>query len=304
MCIQHVLEDNKPCPLCKESTFSTFQHMKLVREVNSLMVYCRQRKNGCDWKGELGKLQEHLDPDKESGCGYVVVSCSCQCGAQVFRHQVREHEMESCPKLSMEVRVTSVVKKFDALHEKLNEVRRAYQGELDKVRQEVDVMKTEHDLLKKQLPVPPFHCTMYNVQDYISTQKRWASQPFYSHYGGYKMKFDVFVTQTSKGLGASLIMKYIVSVTRGEFDSQLKWPFDGDVIIEIYSNTERRWDRACKVELNNEEDSKSISRKTDVLTIQEQTFEVQLSHSEFLNYANQDICWFRVASVNIKCYSA
>lgn len=115
------------------------------------------------------------------------------------------------------------------------------------------------------------------------------------------MRFDVFVTQTSIGFHSSKVMKYTVFVTHAEFDGQLEWPFDSEVIIEIYSNFERRWDRACKVVLGNREDSKSVSRKTDILTVQEQTCEVQLSHSDFLNYANQDICWFRVASV--KCYS-
>lgn len=172
-CIQRVLKDNESCPLCRKPTFTTFKYMKLVREVNSLMVYCPQKKYGCEWKGESGKLQDHLktDPDNKSpsqGCGYVLVSCSRQCGTQVFRHQIQEHEMDSCPTLPMEDRVTSIMKKFDALHQKLNETKRDYQKELECMKQvhqhELNKVRAELNMVKKQLPVPPFQCTMYNIQ--------------------------------------------------------------------------------------------------------------------------------------------
>ena len=132
--------------------------------------------------------------------------------------------MDSCPTLPMEDRVTSIMKKFDALHQKLNETKRDYQKELECMKQvhqhELNKVRAELNMVKKQLPVPPFQCTMYNIQNHLSTQNRWASLPFYSHYGGYKMRFDVFVTQTSIGFHSSKVMKYTVFVTHAEFDGQ------------------------------------------------------------------------------------
>ena len=62
-CIERVQRDGKPCPLCNEPKFTTFLHKKLVREVNALMVHCPQKEQGCEWEGELGQLQNHLNPE-------------------------------------------------------------------------------------------------------------------------------------------------------------------------------------------------------------------------------------------------
>ena len=318
-CIQHY--SGKPCPSCKKKSFTTKFCSVISFKVNSLIVYCPHKHEGCDWKGQRGKIQDHLnpDPDNESpshGCGYVMVSCSHQCGTQMLRHQIQEHETKSCPKRPMELQVTSM---FDILRQELNETKQAYQKELENLKQahecELAEIKHELDELKKQVDsrfashiidgpvsVPPFYCTMYNVQDHIRTNNRWCSPTFYSHNGGYKMRFDVFIKQDA--VCAPFVMKYMVFILRGEFDSQLNWPFDGEVNIEISNHVQKRWDPACTVVLNERESGlKSVRKRVDILTDQGQSCEVRLDHSKLSLYAraNSDICWFRVVSVHVRC---
>lgn len=64
---------------------------KLVREINALVIRCPQKELGCDWEGELQKVESHLNPgagvamSESKGCGYVMVECAYQCGAQLQR---------------------------------------------------------------------------------------------------------------------------------------------------------------------------------------------------------------------------
>lgn len=69
-----------------------------MREVNSLEVHCPQKAQGCTWKGELGKVECHQNVgSRDSGCGYLVMPCSYQCGGEFLRRDLKRHEEEECP---------------------------------------------------------------------------------------------------------------------------------------------------------------------------------------------------------------
>ena len=89
VCIERVKRDGKPCPLCNEQNFTTMLHKKLVREVNALAIRCPQKELGCEWEGELGQLQRHLNPgagvSSTQGCEFLTVECVYHCGAQLQR---------------------------------------------------------------------------------------------------------------------------------------------------------------------------------------------------------------------------
>ena len=192
LCIERVQRDGKPCPLCNELNFTTFLHKKLVREVNGLVVRCPQKELGCGWEGELGQVEQHLNPgaglSSSSGCGYVMVECSFQCGAHLQRRMVGEHEMESCPKRPIEMQVASLMRKFDVIaaenkmlkqelcemkkemsevkqtsqkqqeelievkeaNEQVKESNRKQQEELSEVRQELSEVKKKNEQLEKR----------------------------------------------------------------------------------------------------------------------------------------------------------
>jgi len=64
---------------------------------------------------------------------------------------------------------------------------------------------------------------------------RWFSEPFYSHDGGYKMRLEV----DAKGHSTDkkTFLSVWVSLMKGEFDGQLKWPFRGQVTVELLSQS-------------------------------------------------------------------
>ena len=97
-CIGRVQRDKKPCPLCNSPDFSSMLHKGVMREVKSLEVYCPQKSLGCIWKGELGKIDCHENVgSRDSGCGYLAMDCTYQCGDRFLRKDLKRHEEEDCP---------------------------------------------------------------------------------------------------------------------------------------------------------------------------------------------------------------
>ena len=396
LCIERVQRDGKPCPLCNELNFTTFLHKKLVREVNGLVVRCPQKELGCEWEGELGQVEQHLNPgaglSSSSGCGYLMVECSFQCGAHLQRRMVGEHEMECCPKRPIEMQVASLMRKFEVIttenkmlkqelvevKEEMSEVKemniylikahenmqKAY-GDLQKkqnaisvkideetarqkqelielkeaneqikqkLQEELNEVKRQNkhihkaneevhmvfdELKKKQvameldfgvkcaslqthttaLPVPPFYFTIMNVYQYLKNNLLYyRSDPFYSHPGGYKMAVTICLKSSE---GTHLFLG--VGLQRGEFDDQLRWPFKGEVTVQVYNRTTEKWSNEETIVLSKEEcGMKFVRRCVDVQSCGSRGYNDFLSLSELQdNYITKNgrITTFRVTKV-------
>ena len=109
-------------------------HKGVMREVNGMEVYCPEKHMGCDWTGDLGKVDCHLNlGSRDSGCLFVEIECANKCGSMVLRKYLNKHENEECPNRSVES------SNGGNLHI-LSEMRR----EMDAMREEK--MKLESDL--------------------------------------------------------------------------------------------------------------------------------------------------------------
>ena len=101
-CVKRVQEDKKPCPTCNEADFNVYSNKGLRRTLNGYRVYCCQRGDGCDWVGELGELDRHLNlqPPPEKllvGCQFSEVDCT-YCVQPFQRRYVQAHQSDDCPK--------------------------------------------------------------------------------------------------------------------------------------------------------------------------------------------------------------
>ena len=100
-CIERVGKDGKPCPLCNEPGFTTMANKGLKRTLHEFRVYCPHRLSGCEWEGELGRLDEHLNSDplperQLKGCPFAVIEC-LHCKEGIRRDKIAGHQLERCP---------------------------------------------------------------------------------------------------------------------------------------------------------------------------------------------------------------
>ena len=102
-CIERIKADNKPCPTCNENGFSDFPNKGLKRSLYAFKVRCSHQKDGCEWMGELGQLDVHLnkDPPPEKrvcGCPLTAISCdfvNVGCLVKLPRKDMPEHLREN-----------------------------------------------------------------------------------------------------------------------------------------------------------------------------------------------------------------
>ena len=67
----------------------------VIKEVNKLEIFCTNRKDGCEWVGELKDIKNHQN--SYDGCGYVTVICTNEgCGVCVRRKDLPSHTQEVC----------------------------------------------------------------------------------------------------------------------------------------------------------------------------------------------------------------
>lgn len=114
--------------------------------------------------------------------------------------------------------------------------------ESKQLRDELDKLKSEHTddhesvtKLKAHFCVVP---VTFTLSDYKSrclrNDRGWTSPCFYTFHCGYRMCLLVDVGGPAGQNDMQFISVYL-SITRGEFDSQLKWPFRGAVTITLLS---------------------------------------------------------------------
>ena len=96
-CIRGAMEDHRPCPLCKEMSFTLFLDKKVRRKIlHQLEVRCPALAQGCEWVGLLGELEGHLDLE-QGDCSYAELPCpSLGCGEPVQRRNMEQHLTQLC----------------------------------------------------------------------------------------------------------------------------------------------------------------------------------------------------------------
>ena len=70
-----------------------------------------------------------------------------------------------------------------------------------------------------------------NFSTYMKQNSEYLSPPFYTHPRGYKLHLSVFANGRNNGKGTHVSI--YATLMRGEYDDQLKWPFEGDVVVEL-----------------------------------------------------------------------
>ena len=83
------------CPFCRNNEFATLANKLSGRKIQSLYVMCTNKERGCEWKGELNAIINHLG--NSDGCQFEGVKCSNECGKMLQRRYLTSHVENECP---------------------------------------------------------------------------------------------------------------------------------------------------------------------------------------------------------------
>ena len=91
-CISRIKNEGKPCPLCQEKDYQLMLDKSIIRRVRELKIKCPNSGRGCEWAGELGSIERHLDVS----CGFVEVTCDYCKSEDILRNSLADHK-KVCP---------------------------------------------------------------------------------------------------------------------------------------------------------------------------------------------------------------
>ena len=92
----------------------------------------------------------------------------------------------------------------------------------------------ENRIKQLEKPFSPVDIVMDDFEKLKKSNDIWYSPPFYTHLGGYRMCLRAYANGVGTGKGTHVSV--FVCLMRGEFDDLLKWPFHGDVTIQLKKN--------------------------------------------------------------------
>ena len=259
-CIHPLQTKKSPCPTCR-GDFQVFPNTGLKQSLNQLYVYCAHKdcKDGCKWSGELQEFEQHLNENYSEetrllGCKFVEIPCEflyAGCKAQTTREDMATHTLEQLPyhakliagKITEENKHNLVEKLIKSLHHK-DAVIHKLQEELtsaktdssklqrkdEQVAQQMQKVTQNLPIYNKPIPIDEVF-TMDKFQEHKENDSQWYSEPFYTHPRGYKMCLRVDANGYDKASGTHLSL--FTCFMKGEFDSELPWPFYGQIVVEL-----------------------------------------------------------------------
>ena len=91
-CLMEYCRQFRKCLMCRTHIGDKyFKDTRSDREIKSLKVYCDNKEAGCDWTGEVRRIEKHLER-----CGYQEIECE-KCEEAILDLEMKTHISNECP---------------------------------------------------------------------------------------------------------------------------------------------------------------------------------------------------------------
>lgn len=173
-----------------------------LRDIKELRVKCKNYKIGCSWEGTLDTVEDHMS----RVCEFKIVPCKFHtigCLYMNIRKKIKLHEDKE-DKAHLYLAMQAILK-------------------LSVKDQTLDSNQTKT-------------IRMNNFSKYKVNQLEFHSDPFYTHYRGYRLELKVNANGT--GHGNSTHISVFINVLESCYNRDLKWPFEGEVVVELLNQLE------------------------------------------------------------------
>lgn len=201
----------------------------------------------CDYESSYEDVTKTHTPQ----CNMRPVECPEKCGETIPFCELREHCDDICPNKLVTCKFNYCYKTLPrkaipahVLTKHVDELT-AHNYDDDVMVKLTEIQECLNDLESKvdELKIaqasiiisPPIQFKMYNFDGLKATNKEWFSTPFYTHPKGYKMCLNV--DANGYGDGKDTHVSVFIYLMQGDFDSELKWPFQGDIVVQLLDQT-------------------------------------------------------------------
>ena len=212
---------------------------------NHQLNKCPKRPFTCQYC-EYKSTHEKVVSDHWPKCQRYPKVCPNECSTdEIERRFLQRHLQEDCPleKIPCEFSFAGCPVKVErkAMKEHLDESKDEHlkmtASECKNLRAELVELK---HIVAQVAPKPMFSQPPDIILGDFERQKnkneQWYSAPFYTHVGGYKMCLKINPKGWGDGKGTHVGVA--VYMMKGEFDSHLKWPFKGEITVELVNQKE------------------------------------------------------------------
>ena len=211
---------------------------------------------------ERQDLQKYLDevcPLQVIKCEFSYAGCEFECQRQYMQDHVSENVKIHLSMVSTVVgenveeqkKLKAEVEQQTATNKDQNSTIKKLQTAVEQQQKQIVALMSALtycvalDVQKPLTPVfiSPPDMVMTDFEEQKKAGNTWFSPPFYSHIGGYKMCLRVNANGHSDGKGTHITVGF--HLMQGEYDDQLKWPFCGDITIQLLNQRrdEGHWER-------------------------------------------------------------
>ena len=263
----------------------------------------------CDYKA----THEKVVNDHWPKCQRYPEVCPNKCSNEVIEHRfVQNHLDKNCPLQEIECEFSHAgcrgkVKRQamkDHLEAKKDEHLKMVSAKCTKLESKVNdliLAFTQKD--PKPVFIPPPQIVMNDFDKLKNDGTLWYSPPFYTHIGGYKMCLGIGANGWRGGEGTHVGVA--VRMMKGEFDSHLKWPFMGEIKIQLVNQKEGRENTERKIALSDCSDVLFQRVTEDGIAKRGRGKSKFISHTDLYNpdegkeYLKNDILIFKVTKVTV-----
>ena len=224
-----------------------------LRECPLEVIECEFSVAGCGVKVSRKEMPQHLKESVLSHVALIPSVCSRFAENLEIKGKALAEKLEIKDKALAELRSEFVLKQ--RAHERethnLQTTIQLLQGEIQQLKKrvrdvesetklpptvsllqgEIRQLKTKVKDVERQIKLPPIDFVMKDFQNHLYWEDQWFSEPFYTHERGYKMCLSVFANGIGQAEGEYISV--FANVTRGEFDDELDWPFQGYIEVEM-----------------------------------------------------------------------
>ena len=206
---------------------------------------CAKRPFSCDYC-DYESTHEKVVNDHWPKCQRFLKVCPNKCSTDTIERRFLQHHLqEKCPLQEIPCKYTfagcQATVERKAMQEHLDENKDEHLDMTVSKCKNLEAKLTDMTLALAKMVTKPFFnpppdIVMNEFERRKKESERWFSPAFYTHVGGYKMCFNIDANGLDIGEGTHVSVG--VWMMKGEFDSHLKWPFKGEITVELVNQKE------------------------------------------------------------------